>query len=70
LGQRELDEKADVCDGKDIGLGNIVCFQDPNGWKLDPQEISDEELMNHAEILLARLSGFDLGLNFFRDASG
>jgi hypothetical protein len=52
LRQRELDEKVDVCDGKDIGLGNIVCFQDPNGWKLDPQEISDEELMNHAEILL------------------
>ena len=63
LRQREPDEDVDVCDGKDIGLANVVYFQDPSGWTVEPDDISDDELKN----LAAKLSQY--GLHFLVDSN-
>jgi hypothetical protein len=55
LRQRKQGEKVDICDEietGDIGLNSIVMFQNPNGWNLNPEEISDEALKQHAEKML------------------
>jgi hypothetical protein len=68
LRPRKPDEKIEFSNeelghevGNSVGLGSIVGFQNPNGWKPNPGGISDKALKYHAEILL------EYGKNFLTD---
>ena len=59
LRPRKPDEKVEFSNeelghevGNSVGLGSIVGFQNPNGWKSNPGGISDKALKDHAEKLL------------------
>jgi len=63
LRTRKSGEKVDFLEEPGVGLVNIVEFQNPNGWDLNPEDLSHGSVKKHAEKLL------EYGRSFLTDPS-